>query len=254
MNVPEYFESLTKELNALKNRVRNLIDDAHWPTEGGWKESVLRTALRRHLPGNIQVGHGFVVKREQASRQIDVLLYDTSYPVLHKDGDLVIITSDAVRGIIEVKSRITVGGMREAIEKLADNSAFILEGRREGDRIPDAFFVGLFAYDSDARDASGAVVLQHLRNAANGDRRRVVNHVSLGPTFFVRYWPRDPYDRAGVGAYSKWHYYRLQGKAPGYFINNVVSSVAQDSVSTNESLWFPREGKEIDKLSEIGLT
>ena len=74
MNVPEYFESISLDLNALKNRVRNFISDAHWQTDGEWKESVLRNILRRHLPKNIEVGRGFIVRPEDCSTQIDVLI------------------------------------------------------------------------------------------------------------------------------------------------------------------------------------
>lgn len=41
-----HFKSLALELNALKDRVRNFIDDAHWLTDGEWKEAVLRAMLR----------------------------------------------------------------------------------------------------------------------------------------------------------------------------------------------------------------
>ena len=109
MNVTDYYRSLASELHAVKNRVRNFIGSHHWPTDGEWKESVLRTVLRRHLPSNMKVGRGFVVRPERPSKQIDVLIYDASKPVLYQDGDLVIVTCDAVKGIIEVKSNIERG-------------------------------------------------------------------------------------------------------------------------------------------------
>ena len=49
MNVREYFQSLSQEIGALKHRVRHLIEDAHWQTDGEWKETVVRQVLRRHL-------------------------------------------------------------------------------------------------------------------------------------------------------------------------------------------------------------
>jgi hypothetical protein len=48
MNVRDYFESLGHELDALKHRVRYLIAETNWQTDGEWKESVLRQVLRRH--------------------------------------------------------------------------------------------------------------------------------------------------------------------------------------------------------------
>ncbi len=61
MNVESYFKSLSLEFTALKDRVRNFIDDAHWLTDGEWKETVLRTILSRSLPQDILIGRGFIV-------------------------------------------------------------------------------------------------------------------------------------------------------------------------------------------------
>jgi hypothetical protein len=64
-NIREYHESVTSELDAVKNRIRNLV--THWVTYGEWKESALRTVLRRHLPVGALVGRGFIVGREFSS-------------------------------------------------------------------------------------------------------------------------------------------------------------------------------------------
>src|SRR5262245_16534154 len=95
-----YHKSLTDELHSLKNRIRDIV--RHWPTDGEQKEVALRTVLRRHLPESIIVGRGFIVTRDQASTQIDLLIVDGNAPTLFKDGDLMIVTPDAVRAIIEV--------------------------------------------------------------------------------------------------------------------------------------------------------
>src|SRR5512147_173447 len=103
MNVQSHFRSLADELWALKNRVRNFIDDAHWLTDGEWKESVLRNILRRHMPASVGVGRGFVITPNSCSSQVDILIYDTSKPTLYKDGELVFVTADSVKAVIEVK-------------------------------------------------------------------------------------------------------------------------------------------------------
>jgi hypothetical protein len=77
MNMIEYHKSLNRELQALKDRVRNLMDDPHWLTDGEWKETVLRSVLRKHLPHSVQVGRGFVLTPSRCSKQIDVLIYDS---------------------------------------------------------------------------------------------------------------------------------------------------------------------------------
>ena len=72
MDPANYYRSLTAETDALKDRVRHLIADAHWLTDGEWKESVLRSVLRRHLPAHIGVGRGFIISPASVSKQIDV--------------------------------------------------------------------------------------------------------------------------------------------------------------------------------------
>lgn len=109
MNIENYFKNLTIELESLKDRVRLYIEDAHWQSDGEWKESVLRTTLKRHLPKNVGVGRGFIVNFEQATTQIDILLYDNSKPILFQDGDFIIITPDSAKGVIEVKTKIKLG-------------------------------------------------------------------------------------------------------------------------------------------------
>jgi len=98
-----YHKSLNAELVAIKDRVRNLVP-RHWPTDGLFKESVLRHVLRRHLPESLFVGTGFIVTEQTCSRQIDVLVLDKQRPRLFCDGDLAIATPDAVRAAIEVKT------------------------------------------------------------------------------------------------------------------------------------------------------
>ena len=87
-----YHKSLTEELYSVKDRIRNLVE--HWPTDGEWKESALRTVLRRHLPDQVLVGRGFVAARNYSSTQIDLLVLRPPKPTLFRDGDLVIVTPD----------------------------------------------------------------------------------------------------------------------------------------------------------------
>jgi len=253
MDVSAYFRSLSSELNALKDRVRHVIDKAHWPTDGEWKESVLRTVLRRHLPASVQVGRGFVVGADDSTSQIDVLLYDSAKPVLFRDGDLVLLTSDAVKGIVEVKSNIaSVRDLGAALEKLSDNSAFLFENTPGTQFQSKPPFVGLFSYGSSV--PMGPRILQSVREAAaakaNRDSR-IVNHVALGDSMFVRYWAHLPGSDRGV--YRRWHAYERDNMAFGYFIHNLVENVCGDAVSNNLGLWFPKDGKESDLIETLPL-
>lgn len=249
MDVSKYFTSISWELEALKNRVRNFIAHNHWQTDGEWKESVLRTILRRHLPDSIKVGRGFIVTPEGCSTQIDVLIYDASKPVLYRDGDLVFITSDAVKGIIEVKSTVRTVELSEILSKLAANAEFAhKQSSKSG--VKNRMYVGLFAYDAYMSEKHSRRVLLEVMRAARGSESRIVNHLSLGDSLFVRFWDRSP---SGEDGYNRWHSYYLGSKSAGYFVNNVVHMLAEESVNINQDVWFPVDGKENYLIGTVPL-
>src|ERR1017187_1645571 len=95
-----YHKSINAELEAIKDRVRTLV--RHWPADGHFKEAILRSVLRRHLPENLFIGTGFIVAHDVCSTQIDILITDRSHPRLFSEGDTIIVTPDAVRAVIEV--------------------------------------------------------------------------------------------------------------------------------------------------------
>lgn len=238
----DYFKSITAEITSLKNRVRHLIHTAHWPTDGEWKESVVRTILRRHLPKRYGVGRGFIVADDRTSIQVDVLIYDTTKPILHQDGELVILTTDAVRGIIEVKTTINNSTLRKTLETVADTTEFV--NRRHGH---EGCFHGLFGYDWERQNVNE--VLIQVRGAAQGSEQRRINCVCLGPSHFIRFWDSPPGPPPKTR--NVWRAYEVQGMSPAYFLHNVIEHLCRESVLTNSSLWFPPGGKEQLKIGEM---
>jgi len=236
MDVKAHFESLTKELEALRDRVRNFsVDTPNWQTDGEWKESALRSVLRGYLPSHIEPLRGFVVTPDRGSGQIDVILYDNRQPVLFRNGDLVFVTPDAVRGIVEVKSNIhDRNGLRAALDSLSTNAEMIRSARQQQDDL----FVGLFSYQTEIDAGHFMEVLVDLREAARTFRSRIINHVSLGCSHFIKFWEYSP-SSPTRNDYDEWHSYSLINLSAGYFINNLVRSVAAYSVAINEGIWFP---------------
>ncbi len=234
MSDSAYFQSLTQEIHALKNRVRHFIKDRHWLSDGLWKESVLRAVIRRHLPRSLGVGTGFIVKAEDVSTQIDILIFDTTKPILFQDGDFIIVTPDLVRAIIEVKTKIGKSDLIQELERLADNHYFVASTAL------CQLFVGLFSFDCDNIDYRD--LLSSLDATAQGNSRKKIHCVALGENLFTRFWhcppetPRHPNEL--------WRAYNLPRRSPAYFIHNIIESLCEKSVLDNDSVWFPREGKE----------
>ncbi len=234
-NFLDYHRCIAKEIEITKNRIRYLIGLNHLPTDGEWKEIVLRKVLRTHLPESLRVGRGFVCCRDENSTQIDILVTACDKPTLFKDGELVLVTPDTVGAIIEVKtslrSRLEI---QNAINKLSINVEKI---RTSGN--PDCQ-AGLFVYDR--KKIADGIILQALQSAADGQENKVINWIAFGPNLFFRFW------KSGQAVNSPcngpvWHSYDLpDGLAHAYFVSNVVWDVSRQNSLSMQYAWFPVEG------------
>lgn len=266
-NTRLFQESITIELNTIKNRVRNLIGDAHWGEEGRFKEAVLKNILRQFLPKNLSVGTGFILKANGnndgdnvLSSQLDVIVYDNTLPVLFSEGDFVITTLKNVRAIIEVKSRITPTTFRNVVEQFDNSIAhfadeinrpfFSLAGGR---RIPNRktkIFTGIFAFEFIG-DINSINIDDSLI-----DSRKLINHISLGSDCFIKHWSKTFRDRLAVPVdcqHDFYNVYSLNNLSFSYFISNLIDIT---SGGLNDRYWFsfPIEGtKEIHRNRTICL-
>jgi hypothetical protein len=245
MNIEQYFRSIALELRALQDRVRHMIGDAHWPTDGEWKESILRNVIRRAAPMSVSVGRGFVVSGAQCTTQLDILIHDNSHPVLYRDGDLVFVSPAACLGIIEVKSRVDLAGVRAASARLA-NAARFIRSSAGGHRT----FVGLFSYELDTTNV--AAILELLNSAAAGSENGVIDHVTLGGSKFVKWWHATP--NAPFEILRAWHSYELSDLAAGYFVHNLLMHISPAEASHAQSLWFPEQSKEFQREASRALS
>ncbi len=235
MDIAKYFRSRSAELSALRDRVREFSANPHWQTDGEWKESVLRAALRDSLPETIRVGRGFIVGGGHTSKQIDVLLYDSASPAFFRDGDLVFIPPDHVRGIIEVKSKVNgPAKLSEALKGIAENRSLLPQ------RVRSRVVTGLFAYEATpgAKVAATEAIPEEC-----GTEDRLTNLVCLGPDWFARYWEQPP--TGAEDNYCHWHTYALKKMAFGYFIHNVLVHVSPNYSDWRGNIWFPETTKEI---------
>ena len=244
MDTAKYFESITDELQSLKNRIRNFISDAHWQTDGEWKESILRSILRRYLPNTTGIGKGFIITKEGPSTQIDILIYDATKPILFKDGDFILVTPDATLGIIEVKTRVKRNDLKKTLKKIDA----IAKLHKKQTTVTRPFF-GLFSYEDSDFDSNFA--LRTLRNVFRGFAIIPIHILSFGESKFIRFWQFNPRDHTKI--VNRWHAYELEGKAPAYFLHNAIAFTCKNSVGENVELWFPREGKEPNLIDTIDM-
>jgi hypothetical protein len=227
-----YHRSITEELYSIKNRIRNLVQ--HWPTDGESKEVALRSLLRKHLPQSVTVGRGFIVTADQSSTQIDVLIVDASKPTLFKDGDLLIVTPDAVLGVIEVKTELRSESLiADALIKLAKVEELCRDttGR-------DAIWTGLFVFEGNGND--GERFLKALGQAYE-DTKRIIHCAAAGRDLFIRHWNRGR-DVESLERGPVWHAYNLPQVAPSYFLGNLIDWISSVDNPNAQFAWFPALG------------
>lgn len=231
-NFTAFHRSVSEELFSVKDRIRSLV--RHWGTDGEAKEVALRSVLRRHLPESVIIGRGFVVTSDASSTQIDILIVDAAKPTLFKDGDLLIVTPDAVRGVIEVKTGLSTRPLvAEALVKLSEIEDLCREATGR-----DQVWTGLFIFNGG--DGIEPRLLGGLADAYSRTRRKV-NCISAGKDTFVRYWDRG----ADVNSSERgpvWHAYLLPHVAPSYFMGNLIDSIGSVDNSTAGFAWFPMLG------------
>jgi hypothetical protein len=236
-NFKAYHKSIAGELRVAKDRMRNLIGAAHWQSDGEHKEAILRKILRGHVAQSMEIGRGFVCGAGDVSSQIDILITYRDRPTLFRDGEMLLVTPDAVAAIVEVKTRLESDAkLATALKKLADNASMV-RSAQSGGTCP----TGLFVYEPfDGEDADSRILTQ-LQAVSHGNANRIVNWIAAGPNLFVRYWPDGANVRSPVNG-PVWHSYSLDNLSHAYFVSNVVWDTCARVDATMQYAWFPVEG------------
>ncbi|MCX7610057.1 MAG: hypothetical protein N2043_00520 [Ignavibacterium sp.] len=179
VNPEEFQKSITRELDIIKDRVRNLIGNSNWGEEGRYKEAILRNVIKRFLPTDLSIGTGFIIKKddrtEQISSQIDIIIYDNKIPALFFEGDFIITTHKNVKAIIETKTKVRTSDLEQIINK-AEKNGRLINGN---------IFNGIFSYEY--RNNNSYENLAGVLEKANG----YVNHLALGCNVFIKYWKKE---------------------------------------------------------------
>jgi hypothetical protein len=156
-DIQSYLLSWSNEIEARSNRVRQLIGDAHWLSDGHHKESLLREFLVRYLPLEVRISRGFVKSTSdfrRCSPEVDILLADPRLnPPLFSEGDLLIVDSTAVAAQIEVKTTFNKKNLNDALQNVGSTQLLIGDFREAAqvwkgvcffaggvDRTPESFW------------------------------------------------------------------------------------------------------------------
>ena len=247
MDTIEFHKSTTKELLAIKDRVRNLIN--HWGEDGRYQEAVIKMMIQRFLPEKFRIGSGFIARQtrergnHKPSKQIDLIIYDTSFPILFKENDFVILTPDSVMGIIEVKADAVNQGLQQIVEKSNENGKFIFDARIDKTK---PLFNGIFSYESRVINVEtiANAIKTPWNNLDINKHKYCVNHISLNQNWFYKFWEQE---------YNEGNHphllYEIRELSFSFFISNLMDWLSGTSVIENSNLWFP-----VDKSIEVRKT
>jgi len=257
IKVPEtdllsFYKTIADELDAIKNRVRNLIGRKHWEEEGRYKEAILRNVIRRFLPSNFSIGTGFVLANywteSPITSQIDIIVYDNTFPTLFHEGDFVVLTPQPVRAIIEVKTTVkSISDFETIAKKIMRNALMIrnnqgkesvVNSRRIQEEKPQELFIGLFSYDCNNKPLS---YLKRLETIFSEELKRIerdllasclINNICLSKTIYLQYKKQSDRNITLTA-------YRMENLAQGYFITSLLRSLNFLSIYANYGAWIP---------------
>ncbi|KRF39821.1 DUF6602 domain-containing protein [Paenibacillus sp. Soil787] len=248
INPIKYQETVTLELKAIQDRVRYLIADGNWAEEGRYKEEILKGVIAKRLPGNLSIGSGFIVREAnngdiERSKQVDLIIYDNTIPLLFKEGDFIITTPSNVKAIIEVKTRLASD--KETLDKIFKSAT------DNGKMLAPCRFNGIFSYNSGSL-ITDQNIKEYLVTALKCSKG-VINHLCIGENYFVKYWSNGNPTNRGYDNRPCYSIYEINQLSFSYFISNLIESLSLE-IEMFDRQWFlfPIEGgKESKKIADV---
>jgi len=237
----KYHKIITQEIVLLKDKLKCLTN--HPAENGRIREIILLNIIRKHLPQKYSIGPGFIIKQIAergkciTSTQVDLMVYDNSYPIMFKEGDFTIITNDAVRAIIEVKTALNRTSFSEAYNKANEMGRFILENTPNIHR-SFSLFNGIFYFNNSRVTYQEELIQREIQNAHNETNRNeqfpyfCVNHICLSSNVMYKYWMINNQG-------TKHKLYQLEDLAYSFFISNLLNYLEDRTIADNKFLWYP---------------
>lgn len=112
--VKQWFDQLERQLHE-DARLAGLLQ--HGTMMGNAREFFIRRVLRSFLPPSVTIGTGKVLGANSCpSKQIDVVVYDSRFPVLQMPDGQALFLTEGVIGAIEVKSQLDGRRLTEALD------------------------------------------------------------------------------------------------------------------------------------------
>ncbi|WP_301378394.1 MULTISPECIES: DUF6602 domain-containing protein [Thalassolituus] len=185
-NTYSLLASWSTEFESTKERVRSLIGDAHWLSDGKYKEQILTNFLEKHSLGSLIFSTGFVVPltNHSPSGEIDVLISkpNSGIPLLI-EKELLIIPPEMAKGIIEVKSTYSKRILSDAMKSICKSYQAISYNGEQDHRNFEVWSSIFFFHESTSKTNDIKSIVDDVIDIARDiDLENLPNSIHIAPS------------------------------------------------------------------------
>lgn len=114
-----YYRKVQEKVLVQRDIICSLLKDPR--IIGDYYEAIVRDWVRETVSGAFAVGRGVVLASDgHASRECDIIIYSAmEYGPLFVSGDIVVVSPEAVRAVIQVKGTVSLDNLGDAIASLS---------------------------------------------------------------------------------------------------------------------------------------
>ena len=116
----EYYRKIQDKLLIQKDMIDALLKNQNTGVRSDYYEAIIRDLIRENVPKAFSVSRGIILNKEgQNSEECDLILYESSsFDTWFQSGEIVVVSPEAVRAVIEVKRTLSHRSISDAISNL----------------------------------------------------------------------------------------------------------------------------------------
>ena len=115
----DYYRKTQESILVKRDIICSLLNDPR--IIGDYYEAIIRDVVRDTVSSSFGVGRGVVLADDgRSSRETDIIVYSASeYGTLFRSGDIVVVSPESVRCVIQVKGSVSNDNLQDAFVNLA---------------------------------------------------------------------------------------------------------------------------------------
>jgi len=116
----EYYQRIQDKLLIQKDMIDTLLKTQNTRVRSDYYEAIVRDLVRESVSKSFSVARGIILSEEgQNSEECDLILYESSaFDTWFQSGEIVVISPEAVRAVVEIKRTLASGSIKDAINNL----------------------------------------------------------------------------------------------------------------------------------------